>query len=454
MRSPRPAPMGLPLWMLRICATVLAFFVLLIALSALGVTWSRAVVISSAALILAVALLVTAYDRGRIRSDPEGTRHMRDGTWHLRDGTWHRTGHPFEGTWHRLELLGGGTVLAIFAVATQAGWNVMSDYVFHWGMKGRRFAAVGGLDFDFLALPWHAHLHPDYPNLLPTLYGAGFVLTERTDWTVVAPWSILFFVLFLGAGRSLARDAISDPAVRVLGLGTLWAACLAFAVQPMVAGGADLPLAVAVLLACHALLLPTSCVRDRALQDLHVGLVAAFAAACKLEGMPLAATLIGLHGLKIYAAADGEHVPRLRRAAASVARAAALPAIVVGLWLGPVLTHGLFLESNTAGLDLGRLPTVIRRLAVQLVHPVWHGMPVVLLGLPLALWKKGPRRLPALLLLIQSAFYVYVYLAGPVDTELWIRTSASRLFLHVVPAATLLVLGTVSTSNDDPVSGG
>lgn len=417
MKSVDPIPEALPRRTLWTLAAVLMGFVLLALLHGLGVAWSPGVVAATAVVVVVTTLVTARRHPANPQPDPTADR-----------------------IWDRLESLGAGGVLAIFAVATQLGWNVMSDYVFHWGMKGRRFAAAKGLDFEFLSLPWQAHLHPDYPNLLPTLYSAGFTLTGRTDWAVVAPWSILFFALFLAAGRALARHAVTDPATRVLGLGALWAACLAFAVQPMVAGGGDLPLAVAVLLACHALLLPTTSPS----RDLQVGCIAAFAAACKLEGMPLAASLVGLYGLKILSTTDGEPGARIRHTCLSVLRAAVFPAVVIGLWLAPVLTHGLFLDSNTAGLDLGHLPTVIRELTLQLVHPVWHGMPLVLLGLPVLCLKKGPWRFPALLPAIQATFYVYVYLAGPVDTELWIQTSASRLFLHLVPAVTLLLVAAVS----------
>lgn len=381
-----------------------------------GLTWTRPLV---SALILPALVVGWRMSRGSAEDSGSSPR---------------RPANP----WSTLEWALCLGAFALFALATQLGWNVMSDYVFHWGMKAKRFALTGGIDYEFLALPWQIHLHPDYPNLLPTLYAASFVLVGSLDWWAAAPISILGWGLFLLATRALAHDCIPAPVPRLLAVGTLWAGSLAFAMQPMVAGGADLLIALTLVFGCHGLILPLNPGPERPSsgwrRDLALGCVAAFGAVSKLEGVPVAATLIALYGLRLWLAAGPG--PALK----SVLRGAALPLLVIGYWLVHVRRHELFVDSNTGGLDWQRLPTVIGGLVEQLVHPVWHGLPLVLLALPVLAWT--PRlRLPALLLLVQAGFYVYVYLAGPVDTELWIQTSASRLFFHLIPATALLVIG-------------
>src|SRR5262249_5060808 len=93
--------------------------------------------------------------------------------------------------------------LAVFAYCTARSWNLNSDFIYHWGIKGKPFALARGVDFRYLARPWSSHLHPDYPNLLPGL----FALTALGDGgfrePVMALWSVAWFALLLLFGREL-----------------------------------------------------------------------------------------------------------------------------------------------------------------------------------------------------------------------------------------------------------
>src|SRR5262249_25157616 len=59
-------------------------------------------------------------------------------------------------------------VLLAFTVCTARLWNLSPDFIYHWGIKGKTFALARGIDFHYLSRPWNIHLHPDYPNLLPS----------------------------------------------------------------------------------------------------------------------------------------------------------------------------------------------------------------------------------------------------------------------------------------------
>ncbi len=329
------------------------------------------------------------------------------------------------------EALICSNLVAIFSLATFLGWNVMSDYVFHWGLKAKHFALAGGLDYEFLAQPWNAHTHPDYPNLVPTLYASSFIWTGEHSWWTVAWLPVVGFVLLLLACRELAGRVIPSAIESVLAMTLVGCACLSFAVGPMIAGGADFLIAFAITMGVAILARPLDAVSDR-----EVAWIAALAAAGKIEGIVVAASLIALHLGRRFA-----QRPTLSQGLATFVRSLWPSAIVIAFWLGSVLAHGLFLESNTGGLDPARLQTVLAGLAAALVDPRWHGLPFVLPALPLLLLIRSDLRLAATLPALQGLFYLYAYLSGPVDTELWIQTSASRLFFHLLPAVTLLGIG-------------
>ncbi|MEM6794643.1 MAG: hypothetical protein AAF725_11730 [Acidobacteriota bacterium] len=318
---------------------------------------------------------------------------------------------------------------AAFAAAALLRWNVHADYVYHWGQKAARNALLGGIDFAFLTRPWNAHLHPDYPNLMPTLGAAGFVVAGEIRWLASAALAILWFAALAGALVTLAsRLAATRLGCSAAAGVALWVAA-AFAIGFRQAGGADLPMCAAV--AAGAVLLTARPGREL---DAQVAWVAAFAAGTKLEGMPLAALLLTAH----FARTRGFLEPPkalLRRAAILTLPAA----LVFSFWLAGVARYGLFSEANTAGLEAERLGIALRGLAdVATRGSIWRGSTAIFLALP-ALVLARRERWAALWIGAQLVFYIYAYAAGPKDTEHWIETSAARLLFHLLPS--LWVLG-------------
>lgn len=334
------------------------------------------------------------------------------------------------GSVRTIELLVLAGAASLFAAASALRMNVHADYVYHWGQKAARFALAGGVDLKYLAQPWNAYLHPDYPSLLPALHAAAFN-AAGLGWPVAAVLATAFFVLLLFAIRALADAAAKSAPGAALASIVAALGATAFAVGFRQAGGADVIMAAAVTAAVCVLVRPAT--RG---SDFDVAVVAALLAAVKLEGLPAAAALLALHALRRVSAEPGA---RVRTALATGLRSAGPTAVVVGVWAWLTFGHGLFLESNTGAFDAARLPTVLAGLVKTALLPDWWGLPLVLAALPaLALHRR--LRFAALLLLAQLLFYVYSYTSGPVDTVHWIATSAARLLFHLVPAALVLAI--------------
>ena len=101
---------------------------------------------------------------------------------------------------------GWGDALAVAALALYTAWALslwitLSDFVFHWGLKGHRFFLAGGIDYPYLATGWNWVLHPDYPNLLPEIYAVTALAAGRFDEHAMMLWSAISFALLLLAAR-------------------------------------------------------------------------------------------------------------------------------------------------------------------------------------------------------------------------------------------------------------
>lgn len=325
----------------------------------------------------------------------------------------------------------GVTAMAVLVFAA-AAWTLRAthpDFIYHWGIKGRKFLLAGGPDFTYLSHPWNHFIHPDYPRLIPELYAVTSLPAGRFSEPVLLLWSVVFFAVLLVALRqALERGGVASGTRRAvlaflaLGLG-------AFAIGHRLAGGADLPLALALAVALPVLLAPTL----RPADDLTLGLAAAFAAASKIEGVPLAGALIALQLWRRY---------RDRRLGGpSIARIVLPPALVVLPWLVLNLRHGLFQATNSGALEPERWLAVLTALGDALAVPHWHGLSWLILGTPLLLANRRARGV-AVVVLVQLAFYLWIFFTQIGDPELLVRFSFPRLLLPLVPA--VIVAGAVT----------
>lgn len=324
--------------------------------------------------------------------------------------------------------LGWGEALAGLALAgfASAAWTLRSvnpDFIFHWGLKAKKLVLAGGLDFAYLGHPWNHYTHPDYPTLLPELYAASALIAGDFAEPALLTWSVIFFAALLWTARDWLGRRVSRGA-RQAGLAILALAVAAYAIGHLQAGGADLMIAVALLAGAHALGSDVSTART----DLELGTAAAFAAASKIEGVVLAAILVG----------SGLVRAGLRREL-SMARGLRLllpPLGVIVPWIVLSSHHGLFQETNLGAFDASRIEAIVGALAASMALPAWHGLPYLLGLLPFLVVFRRTRWL-AVAALLQLAFYLYVYATTPVDPVFYVRSSFPRLLLHVVPAVIL-----------------
>jgi hypothetical protein len=365
---------------------------------------------------------------------------------------------------------GDGVALAallVFTVCALSLWIATPDFIYHWGLKGHRFYLSRGVDYAYLSRSWNWVIHPDYPNLLPELFAATALAAGRFDEPAMMLWSALAFALLLAAVREALRRAASSRLTAQAALAGLALLLAAYGIGGQTAGGADWLIALALAAALPPLLSPAD-LRGAA----QIGVIAAFAAASKMEGMTLAAILMAIYAVRLLAARAapepapgpgeaseprpgeaepqpgprGAPEPEPHEAPALPLRAwwalelrgiavLALPAAAVVLpWLAAVRRHHLFLQATAGPLVPARIPQVLATTAAAVLHArPWHGFAYALALLPLLALDRRLRTVAAAVFL-QLAFYVYVYLSVRWDPTMLVLASFPRLVLHLLPA--------------------
>jgi hypothetical protein len=327
---------------------------------------------------------------------------------------------------------GDGLALAALLVYTACAlslWITIPDFVYHWGIKGERYFLAGGVDYAFLASPANWVLHPDYPNLLPELFAVSALVARRWSEPAMMLWSPICLALLLAAAREALRRAGVSRFMGQAALATLAMALAAYGIGAPSAGGADWLIVLALGAALPPLLAPPDA-RGAA----QVGLIAAVAAAAKIEGVALAGALLGVYAVRLLAAARASGPAPPRAAALRTVLALGLPSAAVVLpWLALVRHYHLFLPFNAGPLVPARLPQVLAQLGETLPAPPWHGFAYALALVPLLGLDRRLRAVVAVVCL-QALFYLYVFLSVRIDPLVLIQASLSRLVMHLLPA--------------------
>jgi hypothetical protein len=321
----------------------------------------------------------------------------------------------------------------LFAVSL---WITLPDFVYHWGVKGARFALVRGIDYEYLARSWNWVAHPDYPNFVPEFYAGSALLAGHFDPAALMLWSAVWFGGGLVCGREALRRLGKDIKdgkdregrfARQAGLAAVALGAAAFGIGHIQAGGADWLITLALLAAVPPLLAPPS--RET---DLQIGLIAAFACASKVEGVTLGAFLIAAQLLRRL---------EWRRLGPRLLRLGLPAAAVVLPWLAAVRAYHLFQEFNAGSFDPDKAAVIGPALLTAFRMPAWHGLSFLLpLLLPL-LWLDRRLRPLAAVVTLQLAFYLYVYFTARVGTDFLVTSSFPRLALHLLPAVAIGAIG-------------
>jgi hypothetical protein len=328
--------------------------------------------------------------------------------------------------------LAWGDGLALLALAAFAWFAVslcivIPDFYFHWGLKGERFFLARGIDFNFLAMPWNEVLARDYPILLPDLYAATALLAGRFSARAMMLWSVGAFGLLLLAGREALRQAGVGRFAAESALALTALVVAAAGIRGNMAGGADWMISLALVVAMPALLRPP----DRA-GCAQLGVAAAFAAACKMEGSILAAILVFVQCVRRLAAKRSGRRFDVRALAWLLVPAAA----VVIPWQAQVRRFHLS-RPYYGSIDFHHGQAIWSALRYELtVSPTWHGFAYSLLLLPLLGFRRRLRPV-ASVLAMQSLFYLYSYYSFRFDPVPLVLASFDRLELHLVPAILL-----------------
>ncbi|HEV8581201.1 MAG TPA: hypothetical protein VGX68_19215 [Thermoanaerobaculia bacterium] len=319
-------------------------------------------------------------------------------------------------------------VLVAFTLVALTGWIAIPDFIYHWGLKGHRYDLGRGVDYAFLGRSWNFLLHPDYPNLAPELFAVTAMLAGGFEVPAMMLGTGVFFALLLAAAREGLRQGGADRFTRQAGLAVVALSAGAFGMGHRMAGAADWMMALALAAVLPPLLRPP----DRA-GDWQIGIAAAFAAAAKEEGVPLAAILVSVQlGRRVWAE---------RRLAPAAAARTALPAAAVILpWLGRTVHHHLFQPFNSGPFRLARAGEILAAVMEAMSTRAWHGFAAAALLPPLLLLLRRTRAFAAVATL-QLLFYVYVYFTIRLDDlRFFILANFARLAFHLVPASLVAAL--------------
>ncbi len=404
-------------------AGLLAWHLLLQALTLAGVPWKRS--------LLAVSLLLLAWlCRRAARGRPALRRPA-----------------PAASLSSMATRAGWGDGVAAFAVLVFALlaptlWITTPDFVYHWGVKGEHAFLARGLDYPWLGQPWNWSLHPDYPHLLPILYGS----TARLAGSFDAPSLQLWSALFLGGIVLAARAALGASASGEIGgigllgprrdgvgavqggMALVGLTAAAYSVGYLFAGGADGMIALALVAALPALFAPAE-----SGADLEIGIAAGFAAAAKIEGVPLAVFLLGVHLLRRLRGGLLAGPSGLRQAGIAVL-AAGGPALAVALpWFVQVHRYHLFQAGNSGPFDWRRGRIILPAMLDAMRAPELHYLPWAVALLPL-LWLARRTRPAAAVVSAQLGFYFWAYFASVLEPRFYVLSNFARLLFQLLPA--------------------
>jgi hypothetical protein len=376
-----------------------AIFLVMLALSIVGIRWSL-LSVTIAALLLMTSAAARLSTQHSALSTPS-------------------TSHP-----HWLDLITVATLIGYAFYATLAPmWEW--DYWAIWGLKGRVFFENAGIDWRFLESKWNVFAHPDYPVLLPLNY--DFIAIVSGAWD--DRWFGLLMAAYGAAIVLIVRGVIAEETPGLFA--ALITAAITTAAVSRYVGLAEGPL---IAFGGAAVLFIRRAMRsDDAVSWRHGAVLLGLAANVKNEGIALAVSVaIAILILK------PKSISRL------------WPALAVAApWLLLRATHALptdIVEGSVLSrvfLRIRATPVIYRLLVADLVSPwVWL---LLVAGIAVAFHRRR-EAFVFIVTAVQLVQYVGAYYATPHDPRWHIVTSWPRLTMQIALPFTVAVLAMLAVS--------
>ncbi len=321
------------------------------------------------------------------------------------------------------------------------------DAVANWGLKAKAIFLAREIPKDFLRNPHYQVFHPDYPLLVPLLESYVY----RSAGNLSEASAKLVFPLFLTGSLGVLVTSLRRA-------GQSWQSCLLscfllvsipYFSEQATNGYADV--VVSFYFGAGSFYLYLWQTRDNRLFLAISALLTGFAGLTKNEGLVLS----GIHLLWLAAALlSGAPVTRRSRLASFGIYLCILTAVLLPWYL---FTGSLNFRNDVinkeafiAGLDgkiLSRIGPILYHFQTQVFGPKnWNLVWLLFLAAVVLRWKILSRP-PAVFLLLAvgmtlaaytSVYLITPYTVPPYDVTWHLRTSASRLLLHVLPQVVFL----------------
>jgi len=285
------------------------------------------------------------------------------------------------------------------------------DFLLFWGPKAVHFAFAGRIDTDFLAFPFHYLMHPDYPPLLTLVYAWGAMAAHAFSWWGALALTPLLLLASVLAFRGTAARAIGERNANLYALLLVSVLAFAYEIGPVACAG-EPPLIFFETLAIAALTFAPS---DRGAM-LIASLMSAAAVLTKVEGTMFTVILLIAY------------VMSQRRIKPAIVMAIP-PAIALGAWLLFVRHYRLLDIYAARPPHYENLGKVIVHLFGNLAAYDMYFLPWIAVLAPM-IFARNFRcaSMPLLVTAGSLAAAVYVYCHMP-DPTFFMDSSAHRLLL-------------------------
>jgi hypothetical protein len=313
------------------------------------------------------------------------------------------------------------------------------DAVSNWGLKAKAIYLAGGIPMDFLQNQDYREFHPDYPPLVPLLESAVYQFLGTVNDTA----SKTLFPLFLLSCVTLFWVCLRRaelPPNRALAFTFMLSSIPYFASQAT-NGYADG--VVSFYFGAGSLYLYLWHRSRDPLLLVISAMLTGLAALTKNEGVLLAGIQLLVLGLVLASARDMAGRSRLKLFAAhlGILSAILLPWFLlrVDLNLANDVTSGAVLRWR----HMGRLGSMLYFYQTQVFGlRNWNLVWILFLGLLVWNWRgwlHSSARPLVLTVVLALVAYNGIYMVTPHDVMWHLRTSGSRLLLHILPQVMFLI---------------